>query len=45
MEREYTEHERKTNEMLYEINRLTRAMENHFQEIKKIEEYHRTCNA
>lgn len=45
MENEYDEHERRANAIASEIETLTNLMEEHLRAIRKIEEYHRTCNS
>jgi hypothetical protein len=45
MEHEYQEHQRRTNDLTREIEGLSRTMEDHLGAIRRIEEYHRTCNS
>lgn len=45
MENEYREHERRAGDLSNEIEGLSRQMEDHLRAIRKIEEYHRTCNS
>lgn len=45
MEREYIEHERRSDDLAREIDSLSRQMEEHLRAIRQIEEYHRTCNS
>jgi len=45
MEKEYEEHEKRAKVLSDEIASLSRHMEGHLREIRKIEEYHRNCNS
>lgn len=45
MENEYGEHERRATDIASEIDTLANTMEEHLRAIRKIEEYHRTCNS
>ncbi|ODN04402.1 Laminin subunit beta-1 [Orchesella cincta] len=45
MENEYDEHERRAVSIANEIETLATIMEEHLRAIRKIEEYHRTCNS
>lgn len=45
MEKEYDEHERQAKQIEDEIDKLAIEMEENLRAIRKIEEYHRTCNS
>jgi len=45
MEYEYGQHESRILDVSLEIEGLSRQMEDHLRAIRKLEEYHRTCNS